>query len=242
MADQWFYTRDGQQFGPLSAEQLKQMATSRQLVPTDMLWKDGMKDSAPARAVRGLFPAEPAAPKPPPPRRRPGCGDYRPAGRAGVRRHCRRSRSRDDAAAAGRGDGRIASNAGPASGRPQGSGSRQLPHHQAARRGRHGRGLQGHRPRYRRRICRQGAAAGPLCRSPRPRRPEEGGGHRPVADPSESPQDQLSDDVRFHNLHRHGVHRRREPGGVPSPQGRGAQGRRVPQNRSAGADRPRLPA
>ena len=66
MADQWFYTRDGQQFGPFSAEQLKQLATSRQLSQTDMLWKDGMKDWAPARAVRGLFPAEAAAPKPPP--------------------------------------------------------------------------------------------------------------------------------------------------------------------------------
>ena len=67
MADQWFYSRSGQQFGPVSAEQLKQLAASRQLAPTDMLWKEGMKDWAQARIVRGLFPQEAAAtPKPPP--------------------------------------------------------------------------------------------------------------------------------------------------------------------------------
>jgi serine/threonine protein kinase len=67
MADQWFYSRGGQQFGPVSAEQLKQLAASRQLAPTDLLWKEGMKDWAQARIVRGLFPQEAAAtPKPPP--------------------------------------------------------------------------------------------------------------------------------------------------------------------------------
>ena len=65
MADQFYYTRNGQQLGPVSAEQLKQLAASRQLAPTDMLWKEGMKDWVAARAVRGLFPAE-TAPKPPP--------------------------------------------------------------------------------------------------------------------------------------------------------------------------------
>ena len=58
MADQWYYSRNGQRFGPVSAGQLKQLASASQLLPTDALWKEGLKDWVPASSVRGLFAAE----------------------------------------------------------------------------------------------------------------------------------------------------------------------------------------
>ncbi len=58
MASEWFYTVNGQQ-SPNSASdaQIKQMATSGQLLPTDMVWKDGMDNWVPAHTIKGLFPA-----------------------------------------------------------------------------------------------------------------------------------------------------------------------------------------
>ena len=58
MSDQWYYSRDGQRFGPLATEQLHQMAAARQLLPTDLLWKNGMPGWAPAPSVPGLFAAD----------------------------------------------------------------------------------------------------------------------------------------------------------------------------------------
>ena len=58
MPSEWFYTVDGQQ-SPKSASdaQIKQMATSGQLLPADMVWKDGMATWVPAHTIKGLFPA-----------------------------------------------------------------------------------------------------------------------------------------------------------------------------------------
>jgi hypothetical protein len=88
MANEWHFTRNGQPAGsPVSAAQLKQMATDGQLQPTDMVWQDGMTAWTPAAAVKGLFPTArlpaPASaektsgltPQPPNrPARRPGGG------------------------------------------------------------------------------------------------------------------------------------------------------------------------
>ncbi len=64
MADQWHYARQGQQFGPVSGEQLRQLAASGQLQPGDMVWKQGMAAWSPASSVQGLFaaPAQPVTP------------------------------------------------------------------------------------------------------------------------------------------------------------------------------------
>ena len=57
MASEWFYTVNGQQSqSPASDAQIKQMATSGQLQPTDMVWKDGMPTWVPAHTIKGLFP------------------------------------------------------------------------------------------------------------------------------------------------------------------------------------------
>jgi len=57
MAWQWFYTQNGQQSGPVSAEELNQMAKSGRLQPTDMVWRDGMPQWVMADSIGDLFPA-----------------------------------------------------------------------------------------------------------------------------------------------------------------------------------------
>lgn len=58
MASEWFYTVNGQQ-APTSASdaQLEQLATSGQLRPTDMLWKEGLPNWVAASTIKGLFAA-----------------------------------------------------------------------------------------------------------------------------------------------------------------------------------------
>jgi len=65
MSQEWYFSQNGQQQGPVSSEQLKQLATSGQLGRADLIWKDGMDQWAEARSVNGLFPKELAPPPPP---------------------------------------------------------------------------------------------------------------------------------------------------------------------------------
>jgi hypothetical protein len=56
MANEWHYTHNGQQAAaPVNSAQLKQLAVSGQLQPTDLVWQDGMTDWVPASSVKGLF-------------------------------------------------------------------------------------------------------------------------------------------------------------------------------------------
>lgn len=57
MADQWYVGRNGQKAGPYSTEQLKQMAAAGKLVPSDLLWKEGLETWVPLTKVKGLLPA-----------------------------------------------------------------------------------------------------------------------------------------------------------------------------------------
>ena len=52
---EWHYSSNGQQMGPVNSAQLKQLAASGELLATDMVWKDGMADWAPASRIKGLF-------------------------------------------------------------------------------------------------------------------------------------------------------------------------------------------
>jgi hypothetical protein len=54
---QWYYAQQGHRCGPVSPEQLKQLAVSGQLQPSDSVWREGMAQWAAASQVRGLFPA-----------------------------------------------------------------------------------------------------------------------------------------------------------------------------------------
>jgi len=43
-AAQWYYVKNGQKLGPVTAQLLKEKALSGELLPTDYLWKFGLKD------------------------------------------------------------------------------------------------------------------------------------------------------------------------------------------------------
>lgn len=70
---QWHCRIGDRQYGPLTTRELKELADTGQLHPTDLLKKDGTTTWAKASAVRGLFaahehdpdPLQPLAPKPP---------------------------------------------------------------------------------------------------------------------------------------------------------------------------------
>ena len=52
---QWYYARNDQQFGPVSAAELKQLADGGKLSPDDLLWREGMDSWNTAINLRGLF-------------------------------------------------------------------------------------------------------------------------------------------------------------------------------------------
>jgi hypothetical protein len=64
MAD-WYYTGDGEQHGPVSADTLKQLAANGKLKPTDMVWREGFPQWVAASKTK-LF-AKPGAIAPPRP-------------------------------------------------------------------------------------------------------------------------------------------------------------------------------
>lgn len=61
MATGWFFSRDGQTMhGPCSSKQLKRLATTGQLLPSDRVRRVGAEKTIVAGRVKGLFatPAE----------------------------------------------------------------------------------------------------------------------------------------------------------------------------------------
>ncbi len=64
MSQQWYFSKNNQQQGPVSPEQLKQLAASGQLQPSDLVWKEGMGQWTTASSIKGLFAAPAAPPRP----------------------------------------------------------------------------------------------------------------------------------------------------------------------------------
>lgn len=58
----WYYAQQGRQNGPVSFEQLGQLARGGQLSPADLIWREGMPNWTPASQTPGLFNAAPEAP------------------------------------------------------------------------------------------------------------------------------------------------------------------------------------
>ena len=56
----WYYASSGVQNGPVSEEELRSLAASGRLLPTDLVWSAGMSGWQPAASVPGLLPARPA--------------------------------------------------------------------------------------------------------------------------------------------------------------------------------------
>jgi hypothetical protein len=75
VAQEWYYAKDGEKLGPITAAQLKALASSSELAPSDLIWREGMPEWTPASKAKGLFPqqgeppplpSEKAGPPPPP--------------------------------------------------------------------------------------------------------------------------------------------------------------------------------
>ena len=60
MAAEWYYTTNKKQMGPVSWDELRQLAGNGLLKPTDLVWTEGMAEWVRAAAQDGLF-AAPAA-------------------------------------------------------------------------------------------------------------------------------------------------------------------------------------
>lgn len=68
MAIQWHYISNGQQCGPVTTDDLHELALDGNLHPDDLVWREGMADWAPAGKVKGLFDGVTTKPPPKPPR------------------------------------------------------------------------------------------------------------------------------------------------------------------------------
>lgn len=60
----WFYSSSGVQNGPVSEDDLRSLAASGRLLPTDLVWTAGMPSWQPAASIPGLLPAASAGPPP----------------------------------------------------------------------------------------------------------------------------------------------------------------------------------
>jgi len=60
MANEWHYSKNGKRFGPVSGQQLKELAAKGHLGPSDLVWKEGMAQWVPASKVKGLLPSSTA--------------------------------------------------------------------------------------------------------------------------------------------------------------------------------------
>jgi hypothetical protein len=57
-ADNWYIARDNKTYGPYTTAQMKQMAESRQLLPSDMILQDGSTQWKPASLVQEFVTVE----------------------------------------------------------------------------------------------------------------------------------------------------------------------------------------
>lgn len=64
MASDWFYSRNDEKHGPISSVELRQLARSGVLLPTDLIWKEGMPTWVKASSAKDLFGSTPQPPQP----------------------------------------------------------------------------------------------------------------------------------------------------------------------------------
>lgn len=57
MSSKWTYSRGGTDYGPVSSVELAELAKNGQLLPTDLLWREGMSEWKPASSFPKLFPS-----------------------------------------------------------------------------------------------------------------------------------------------------------------------------------------
>jgi len=54
--EEWYYAKDGQQRGPVAVQQLSEWAASGRLLPSDLVWREGLSDWTHAGEIEALFP------------------------------------------------------------------------------------------------------------------------------------------------------------------------------------------
>jgi hypothetical protein len=65
MSQEWYYEDNGNRAGPVTPAVLKQLADAGGIRPDTRVWRQGMAQWAPAKAIKGLFPGGlPASPSP----------------------------------------------------------------------------------------------------------------------------------------------------------------------------------
>jgi GYF domain 2 len=64
MSQNWYYAKGDQRQGPVTSDQLRALAKSGALNPTDLVWTEGMTDWEKASSVTGLIPAPQNVPPP----------------------------------------------------------------------------------------------------------------------------------------------------------------------------------
>ncbi|GAB4130864.1 MAG: hypothetical protein Kow0040_09290 [Thermogutta sp.] len=83
MAQQWYYAKGERKIGPITASELKRLAQSAELLPDDLVWREGLRDWMAAKRIRGLFPEgnaeETVSPTSPNPPQAPGANESLPA-------------------------------------------------------------------------------------------------------------------------------------------------------------------
>jgi uncharacterized membrane protein len=60
----WYLSRDGQQYGPVTDQQVRELLGRGQLLPTDYVWREGFGEWTMAQTVPGLFLAAVPPPNP----------------------------------------------------------------------------------------------------------------------------------------------------------------------------------
>ncbi len=64
MSTAWFYFKGDQRIGPVGSFKLKDLTTNGNILPADLVWKEGMASPQPASTVKGLFEASIIPPPP----------------------------------------------------------------------------------------------------------------------------------------------------------------------------------
>ncbi len=65
MSQEWYYAQGNERKGPVSSQHLKGLATSGQLQPSDLVWREGMPEWVNASSIKGLFSDQRQAVPPP---------------------------------------------------------------------------------------------------------------------------------------------------------------------------------
>ena len=56
MTNQWYYGRGADISGPVSSDELIDLAANGKVIPTDTIWRDDIETGVPADRVKNLFP------------------------------------------------------------------------------------------------------------------------------------------------------------------------------------------